>query len=156
MLENSALSRGSFRKGPQPAFASFAREMSAISSTAGLLAAYLAIFFASTYLACKYEELARTRAFIAFYSLLRSFSLAVFLAFFCGAAPPAPLLQAAFAIFYAGFFLLLQAAFPLLFRWHDATVGVRRAGCPPGRIFAARVISAVAVLLLLVGGSQLL
>jgi len=131
---------------------------SSLGPAAALLSLYLGLLLAAAVLAAVEPLLRRTRALLAVYCAVRSFSLAVWVSAASGAVAPAGLLQAAYSFWFAGWFMLLTAALPLFVRWLAAlaVASYARTRALSARLAVARVLALLAVVAMLVGGSQLL
>jgi hypothetical protein len=129
-----------------------------VPPAAVLLAIYSAMLLYAIVLSVLLPPLRQTRVFLCVYLAIRLFSLAVWLSSALGNSLSTTLYNASFSLFYAGFFVLVGASYPLFYAWL-AQVGAAACGVKTAPLVAvakySRLVSFAGVILLVVSGSQL-
>ena len=129
-----------------------------VAPAAALLGIYSAMLVYAIALSVLLPPLRRTRILLCVYLAIRLFSFAVWLSSALGNSLSTPLYNASFSLFYAGFFLLVGASYPLFYAWlaqvAAAAVGVATAPLVTVTKYS-RFASFAGVILLIVSGSQL-
>lgn len=129
-----------------------------VAPAAALLAIYSALLVYAIALSVLLPPLRRTRIILCVYLAIRLFSFAVWLSSALGNSLSTPLYNASFSLFYAGFFLLVGASYPLFYAWL-AQVAAAAVGVATAPLVAvtkySRIASYAGVILLIVSGSQL-